>query len=106
MPCRPAVLPQIDKALEKEGLVLRVGSRCDCQPRKLPAAQWPCTSLCWAGQVQQEGEGALVFLRLVVVERLAGVDPQDGKISCEELYMLQVRPEPSRSLSIPVLLYD
>jgi hypothetical protein len=56
--------------------------------------------------VQQEGDGALVFLRLVVVERLAGVDPQDGKISCEELYMLQVRPEPSRSLSIPVLLYD
>jgi hypothetical protein len=63
------VLPEIDKALVKEGRVLQARFQ-----RKLPAAHLQCTSLpgLLAGQVQREGDGVLVFLRLVVVERLAG----------------------------------
>jgi hypothetical protein len=88
---RPAVLAQIDKALEKEGRVLQVDHCCSFFAVSEDAFFAPAMHAGpLAGQVQKKGDGAMVFLRLVVVRRLACVQ-QDGEITCEELYLLQVR---------------
>ncbi len=75
------MLAQLDKVLVKEGLVLQVGCHlccargmhavCNAAPAQ-PVQPMQLMHLQLTEQVQHEGDGVLVFLRLVVVEQLAG----------------------------------